>query len=108
MSEFLLLLQEPNGVFANYSPEQMQGIIEKYNAWAQELGEAGKIIEGRKLKEDGGRLLSRRENGMVMDGPFSETKEVIGGFFLIKANHYDEAIEICKNCPHLEVGMIQL
>jgi len=108
MSEFLLLLHESQDGFAHYSPEAMQAVVEKYTAWAQGLGQQGKIIESRKLKDDGGRLVRRGEDGMTLDGPFSETKEVIGGFFLIKASDYDEALEICANCPHLEYGTIQL
>ena len=108
MSEFLLLLHELQDGFADYSPEAMQAVVEKYTAWAQGLDQQGKIIESRKLKDDGGRLVRQGENGMTLDGPFSETKEVIGGFFLIKASDYDEALAICANCPHLEYGTIQL
>ena len=108
VSEFLLLLHEPTDGFSDYSPEDMQAVVEKYTAWAQGLGQQGKIIESRKLKDDGGRLVRRGENGMTLDGPFSETKEVIGGFFLIKARDYGEALQICANCPHLEYGTIQL
>lgn len=108
MSEFLLLLHEPQNGFANTSPEEMQAIIEKYQAWGQSLARQGRIVESRKLKDDGGRRLQRSGNGVVMDGPFSETKEVIGGFFLIKAKDYQEALELCRDCPHLEYGTIQL
>jgi len=108
MSEFLLLLHEPADGFTDYSPQQMQAIIEKYQAWAQGLAEQGRIVDSRKLKDDGGRKVFRGSNGLVMDGPFSETKEVIGGFFLIKADDYAEAVQICSGCPHLEYGTIQL
>ncbi len=40
----------------------------------------------------------------AVDGPYSETKEVLGGFFLISAESYDDAIQICRDCPHLRFG----
>ena len=40
----------------------------------------------------------------VVDGPYAEAKEVVGGYFLIEAADYDEAVEISKGCPHLKYG----
>ena len=59
MSEFLLLLHEPKEGFGDYSPEEMQAVIEKYQAWAMGLAEQDKIVESRKLKDDGGRKVHR-------------------------------------------------
>jgi hypothetical protein len=40
----------------------------------------------------------------VLDGPFSETKEIIGGYFAIQAEDYDEAVSLAGECPHLDYG----
>ena len=48
----------------------------------------------------------RRQDGelRVLDGPFSETKEIIGGYFAIQAEDYDEAVRLAEGCPHLDYG----
>jgi hypothetical protein len=105
MTEFILLLHEDPSGFADQSAEEIQRIIEEYTAWREKLAGEGHLAGGNKLKDEGGRQLSQR-NGQVrvVDGPFAEAKEVVGGYFLIKAADYDEAVEISKGCPHLEYG----
>jgi len=79
-------------------PEQMQKIIEKYRAWGDGLRAAGRLIESNKLRDGEGRVL-RRGNGKprVLDGPYSETKEVVGGYFAVRAADYDEAVTLCED-----------
>ncbi|HJU87955.1 MAG TPA: YciI family protein [Gemmatimonadaceae bacterium] len=105
MSRFMLFLHESPSDFANYSPEEMQKIIEKYSAWSQKMAQAGKLAGAEKLKDEGGRVLTRK-NGQVIvrDGPYSETKELVGGFFLLEAKDYREAEALARDCPHLEYG----
>ena len=86
MASFMLIARDVPQDFADVSPEDMQRIIEKYVAWGNKLEEAGKKRAGNKLRDGEGRVL--RGNGgklAVTDGPFSETKEVIGGYWLIEA-----------------------
>ena len=66
---------------------------------------AGKLAGGEKLSADRGRFL-RSESGKVvtLDGPFSETKKMVAGYFVIEAGDYDEAVELSKSCPHLSYG----
>lgn len=105
MPEYMLLLHEELDLFKNYSPTEMQKVCEQYGAWARSLGKQGKLAGGQKLKDDGGRSLVRKKGKtLVHDGPYSETKEIIGGYFAIKAKNYEEALEIAKDCPHLEYG----
>ncbi|HYH46648.1 MAG TPA: YciI family protein [Thermoanaerobaculia bacterium] len=112
MPKYILLLHETPGDFAHLSPEQMQAIVEKYSAWLGGLQAAGRMAGGEKLKDDGGLHLRRadRTTGQlaIQDGPYSETKEVLGGYFLIEAAGRDEAVEIARGCPHLENGWIEL
>jgi hypothetical protein len=105
MAQFVLLLRE--GEFKGYSPEEMQKILERYLGWADQLRKEGRHRGGEELKETG-RVLSVK-NGKVVDGPYTETKESIGGYFVIEAKDYDEAVEISKGCPHLNYnGSIEL
>jgi len=102
MPNYLLLLHQPPMKFGELSPEEIQKIIAKYEAWRGEIAKRNKLRGGEKLTDEGGREL-RASGGKVSvtDGPFSESQEVLGGFFMIEAANYDEAVEIARTCPHL-------
>ena len=101
MSQYLLLLyQDPSGM-QSVSPEDMQKAIEKYIAWAHRPY----VKQTQRLGADTGRVI-RANHGkpQATDGPYSETKEVLGGFYLIEAGSYDEAVKLAMDHPHLEYG----
>lgn len=107
MPEFMLLLHDDPSQFAELSPEAMQSVIEKYGVWARSLGARHK--GGKKLTDSPGRVMRREGDSIaVVDGPYSETKEVIGGFFIIEAVDLDEAIALARDCPHAEYGVIEV
>jgi hypothetical protein len=109
MAQFMLILHDKPGQFASLSPEEIQKVIEKYGAWRQKLTADSTLVNGRKLTDEGGkRLNSSGGKVSVVDGPYAESKEVVGGFFIIRAKDYDEAAEIAKGCPHLQYGRIEL
>lgn len=109
MRQFMLILQENPADFAHITPDEMQRIIERYSAWADALASRGRLVEGIKLQDEGGRLLTRvGGKTSVTDAAYAEAKEVIGGFFVIRAEDYEEAVQIASDCPHLENGKIQL
>ena len=101
MSQYLLLLRSDPSGWANLSPDEMQKALEKFMAWMQKPCTKG----GQRLAHDAGRVM-RSENGKVRttDGPYSETKEVLGGFFIIEAANYEEAVERASDHPTLEYG----
>jgi len=101
MAQFMLLLHDNPSAWRELSPEEMQKAIEKYTAWMKKPFN----LDGKRLAEDAGRVI-RSQGGKVRatDGPYSETKEVLGGFYLIEAGNYDEAIERTLDHPHLEYG----
>lgn len=105
MPQFMLLLHhEPRNITA-LAPEEMQARIAEYTAWSQRLVAAGKFQGGQKLADDGGRnITANGETLSVTDGPYSETKEVIGGYFMVEAAGYDEAVALCEGSPHLKYG----
>jgi hypothetical protein len=105
MPDFLLLLHQPPTKFHDLAPEEIQRIIKKYSAWREDLAKRNKIRGGQKLTDDGGRRLRiKGESISVTEGPFSEAQEVLGGFFLVEAADYNEAVEISRTCPHLTGG----
>jgi hypothetical protein len=109
MPNYMLLLHENPAVFEELSAEEMQAIIQKYTAWKQEMEQAGKLVDGKKLQDGAGRVL-RRTAGQpaISDGPYTESKEVIGGLFEIVAADYEKAVEIALQCPHLEFGTVEV
>ena len=105
MPKYMLLLHDNPASFANVSPEQMQKVIEKYMAWGSKLRQAGLMHAGDKLTDEPGKIVRRRDGQVrVTDGPYSETKEILGGYFTVQAASYDEAVALTKDSPHLEYG----
>lgn len=109
MPNYLLFLYSEPDAFNETSPAEMQAIIQKYRDWRMRLQKDGVIVGGEKLQDGTGRMM-RRTGGetSVLDGPYTESKEIIGGFFEIQAANYDRAVEIASDCPHLEYGTIEI
>jgi hypothetical protein len=112
MPEFMLLLHENPASFASLSPDEMQRIIQKYSAWSAGLASQGKLVGGDKLRDEGGKHLRRKTSAgaraAVVDGPYTEVKEIVGGYFKVAAADYDEAVKLAGDCPHLEFGWIEI
>ncbi|MCU1261325.1 MAG: hypothetical protein JWO80_4210 [Bryobacterales bacterium] len=105
MSQYMILLYDDPSVWTKLSPEEMQKAMEKYMAW----GKKPFTLGGKRLTQDAGRVM-RTQGGQphTMDGPYSETKEVLGGFYTIEAADYDEAVERTLDHPHLQFGTIEV
>jgi hypothetical protein len=84
------------------SREQIQNAIDQFYVWLGRLVDEGKMRAGQRLANQG-RTVSR--NGVVTDGPFGESKEVIGGYWFIVAGSLDEAAEIAAGNPCLNYGL---
>jgi hypothetical protein len=109
MAKFMLILHQTPGTWQNVAPEEMQRKVERYQAWVDKIHTAGRHVSSEKLGEEGGKILTRQENRLlVFDGPYMETKEVVGGYFLFRAADYAEAIELASDCPFLEDGRIEI
>ncbi len=109
MPQFMLLLTGAPGVVESMSPTEIQKVLEKYHAWTSKLVAEGRLVGSHKLKDEGGKLLTKPSGRLnVVDGPYSETKEVVGGYFVFKATNYDEAIELAADCPHLAFGQVYI
>ncbi|HEX2623388.1 MAG TPA: YciI family protein [Phototrophicaceae bacterium] len=114
MSQFILLVKGGYEVTSTFTPEEAQQNTAKYRAWAQKLAQQELLVDAFKLKDDGGRLMSIRHQQIVVDGPLAETRETIGGYFIIRATSYEAAIELAKECPifaedgSIEVRQIEL
>jgi hypothetical protein len=103
-SEYMLLFRG-NDWDRKLSPEELQQVMSKWTAWYDQLVELGKIKSAHPLIPDG-RIVTQKKGQPVADGPFAESKEAIGGYFLIQMTNLDETLRIAKRCPALEYGMI--
>jgi hypothetical protein len=84
------------------NPKMAPVMLERYMAWIQKLRESGRFHGSYKLHDQTGRRLTIR-GGEVIDGPFIESKDAVGGIFLIEAASLDEASEVAKTCPNLDL-----
>ena len=102
MKEFLFVFRNDyKAMAANTSPEVMQGMMKKWMDWMGSIAAQNKLANpGNRLSNEGKVL---RPNGVITDGPYTEIKELIGGYIVVKADSYEEAVELAKGCPILEV-----
>ena len=110
MSKFMLILHETPGRFRKLSPEEMQRTFERYKTWVdKKLRSTDRLLFSDKLKEEGGKVVTAQRGRLsVVDGPYSEAKEVVGGFFVFRAASYEDAIDLISDCPHLDFGRIEV
>lgn len=101
MEKFMLIFQ--GGQMEGASPEQMQASMGKWMAWIENLSKTNQYVAGEPLLP-GGKLVSGPAGKTVTDGPYTEGKEVVGGFFIINAKDMNEAVAISKDCPDFELG----
>jgi len=105
MPDFILLLHRQSGPPPALSPAEMTAMTKAYMGWGDRMREEGRLKGGEKLTNDAGRVLRSTAGRIgVTDGPYAESKELVGGFFIIAARDYDEACRVAESCPHLGYG----
>ena len=103
MEEFLIILKGDG--MNHLSPDELQQVMIDYKSWVSALGE--QYITGQRLTAEGA-LLNSKTDEVFTDGPFLESKEIIAGFFLVKANHLQDAIALAKTSPHLGLYRLEV
>lgn len=98
-----LLIFRGNDWHKGLSPEEMQQISDQWMAWFKGLTADGRALAGNPL-EPRGKIVSGPQGRLVVDGPFAESKEAIGGYFLLQVEDLDEAVAIAQACPGLPYG----
>jgi hypothetical protein len=108
--KFLLLLYGDESAWANMSPEDMQRSMEAYEAFGRELTESGAWVAGEGLEPTSTATVLRFENGqpLLTDGPYAETREQLGGFYLLECKDRDEAIAWAKKVPDADQGATEI
>jgi hypothetical protein len=102
MAKFLFVYRNSNESNHNMSPEEMQKVHQKWQAWIAEGLQKGWMLDkGNGLKTEG-RVVNAKK--VVSDGPFIEAKEIVGGFSVVQADTLNAAAEFAKGCPILLSG----
>ena len=102
MAKYLLIYRGGDAGEQELSPQEMQKLLEKWNAWIGQGFAGGWMVDPGDALHPGGKVL--HPNKTLTDGPFPESKELVGGFSVIKADTYEKAAEYAKGCPHLAYG----
>ncbi len=102
MKDFMLIFLGADYAALGLSPEQMQARMGQWFAWNTKMREQGVVKGGDALHPHGRRVTG--ENRTVTDGPFAESKEIIGGYYVVKAADYDGAVEIAQGFPDYDLG----
>lgn len=100
MAKFMLVYRDSTETRPAPSPEEMQAFLAMWGTWMQQFGP--KIVDGGDALLPTGRVL--KPSGEVANGPYVEAKEVIGGYSVIEAEHYEAAVEIARECPIAKIG----
>jgi hypothetical protein len=109
MPRFLVLARDDNSAFSRLSPAEMEAVIHKYIAWSESLRRNGSLVASDKLKDGEGRVLGKSGGREVVnDGPFSEVKEIVGGYWILQADGYDAVKKLCAASPHLDFGTLEI
>jgi hypothetical protein len=101
--EYMLLFRGPHWD-RGLSADELQQVMDKVMAWFEGLNQRGKVKAGQPLGAQG-RTISGTNGRFVVDGPFTETKEAVGGYLLLQADSFDEAVEIARSAPTLRYGV---
>ena len=109
MQYMLLIYNEPNG-WTSLSDAERGAIFADYGTFTQELQDSGKLVAGDALQPVDTATSVRVRNGdtLTTDGPFAETKEVLGGYYLIDVQTIDEALEWGAKVPGAQYGTIEV
>ena len=102
MAKYMLIVGGADLDKRSGNPALAPEMFKQYMAWIQGLRSSGRFVASEKLHDQTGRRLTVR-GGEILDGPFIESKDAIGGIFIIEASSLDEATEIARNCPGLSL-----
>jgi hypothetical protein len=101
MAKFMFVYRNNPESFAKLTPEEMQQQMQKWGAWIAEAMKAGWMVDPGDGLTPEGRVVTTK---VVTDGPFMESKEVLGGFSIIEAETIDAAARLAKGCPGTGIG----
>jgi hypothetical protein len=107
---YLLIIANEESGFAEASAEDLANMSAAYEVFGKDMAERGVLLGGERLRPTTDATTVRVRNGDVLtsDGPFAETKEQVGGYYLADCKDLDEAIEVASKIPGAQWGSIEV
>jgi hypothetical protein len=105
---YMLLIVEPVGQRRERTEDEGRGLYERMLQFADDLKRRGKLVAAQSLKTDATRLQLRDGRRTLLDGPFAEAKEMVGGYFLLDGVTRDEALAIASECPAAQWATVEV
>ena len=102
MKDYLFVYRNDYKSVPPATAEQGQAIMQKWMNWLGDIAAKGRLTNQGNPLGSAGKVV--RANNVITDGPYTEIKELIGGFSIVKADSFEEAAEMAKGCPILEDG----
>ncbi len=108
--QYLLLICNDESSFGSLSPEERSAMMAEYEVFGNDMGGRGVLRGGERLRPTSDATTVQVRDGKVLtaDGPFAETKEQIGGYFVVECKDLDEAIEVASQIPGARDGTIEV
>jgi hypothetical protein len=108
--KYILLIYGNEKEWESLSREEMERVYGEHGAYAEAMEKAGVMRGGAELKPVSTATSIRFENGMkkTIDGPFAETKEQLGGYYIIEVSNLDEAISWAEKMPGMTSGAVEI
>ena len=108
MSAYMLLIVEPHGQREARGATEGRALYERMGAWSQALKARGVLLGVNSLKSAATRLAVRSGKARVTDGPFTEAREFVGGYFLVDCPTRERALELAQECPAAEWATMEV
>lgn len=108
--KYMLLIHSDEGREATMTPAEGEEMMAAYGAYAQALAQAGVMVGGERLRPTSDATVVRTVGGkaQVLNGPFAETREQFGGYFMIEVPDLDAAISWAARCPGASHGSVEI
>jgi hypothetical protein len=108
--KYMLLIYNEEKAWAGFTEAQRQGFMGEFMKFTQQIQSAGQWVSSSQLQPTAAATSVRVRDGkrLVTDGPFAETREQLGGYYLIEAKNLDEAIAIAARIPSVSAGTVEV
>ena len=105
---YMLLIIEPVGQRQQRTEDDGRSLYDRMLRYADDLKERGLLLAAQSLKTEAARLQVREGRRALVDGPFAEAKEMVGGYFLLDCATHDEAVAIAAECPAAQWATVEV
>jgi hypothetical protein len=108
--QYLLLIHDSEANEAKMTAEQSGALLAEYGTFTEGIQKSGKLVGANRLRPSTTATTVRVRNGKVQttDGPFAETREQLGGYYLVEASDLDDAVAVAAKVPSARSGSIEV